>query len=79
MVLVAIPTREELIANNKTEEQIRDHVGCDSLGYLSMEGTLRSVDEKPPERTYCDACFSGQYPEPFEEPVKVKPLPLLQR
>jgi amidophosphoribosyltransferase len=76
---IDIPTREELIANNKTEDEIRDHVGCDSLGYLSLEGTLRSVDEKPPERTYCDACFSGQYPVPFEEPVKVKPLPLLQR
>lgn len=76
---IDIPTREELIASNKTLEEIREHVGCDSLGYLSLEGMLRSVDEKPPERTYCDACFSGQYPVPFEEPVKVKPLPFLQR
>jgi amidophosphoribosyltransferase len=28
---------------------------------------------------YCDACFSGKYPVPFEQPVKVKPLPVLQR
>jgi amidophosphoribosyltransferase len=76
---IDIPTREELIASNKTLEEIRAHVGCDSLGYLSLEGMLRSVDEKPPERTYCDACFSGRYPVPFEEPVKAKPLPFLQR
>lgn len=54
------PTKEELIANNMTVEEIRKYIGADSLRYLSMEGLLKSV---PHDRGgYCTACFSGQYP-----------------
>ena len=74
---IDIPTSEELIANHRTEEEIRDYVDCDSLGYLSLEGMLQSIDER--RNVYCDACFSGNYAVPFEEPIKVKPLPMLQR
>src|SRR4051812_5781112 len=41
------PTREELIGSHQTVEQIRDFVGADSLGYLSLEGLYRSVDTRP--------------------------------
>jgi amidophosphoribosyltransferase len=75
---IDIPTAEELIANNKTLEEIRDFTGCSSLGYISLQGMLRAVDEHPPERTYCDACFSGQYPIEVEEPLRIKPLPMLR-
>jgi amidophosphoribosyltransferase len=53
------PSRSELIAASHSIDQIRDHLGVDSLGYLSLEGTLRAVggDER-----FCHACFSGQYP-----------------
>jgi len=55
------PTREELIASTHTIDQIRDHLGVDSLGYLSLEGMLNAAG---PEDRYCHACFSGQYPIP---------------
>jgi amidophosphoribosyltransferase len=74
---IDIPTVEELIASSRTEEETRQFVQCDSLGYLSLEGMLAAIDERV--NVYCDACFSGRYPVPFEEPVKVKPLPMLQR
>jgi amidophosphoribosyltransferase len=38
------PTREELIGSSHSVEQIRDYIGADSLGYLSLEGLYRSVD-----------------------------------
>ncbi len=56
------PTREELIAANLDLEQIREHLGVDSLGYLSLDGMLRSVPDGP--HGFCHACFSGDYPTP---------------
>ena len=41
-------------------EQIREHVGADSLGYLSMAGTVSATGQT--EDRLCTACFSGQYP-----------------
>jgi amidophosphoribosyltransferase len=38
------PTREELIGSSHSVEQIRDYIGADSLGYLSLEGLYQSVD-----------------------------------
>lgn len=52
-------TREELIADNKDVERIREYMGADSLGYLSREGLLAPL--KRPE-DFCHACFSGEYP-----------------
>ncbi|MCH6558225.1 MAG: amidophosphoribosyltransferase, partial [Nitrospirae bacterium] len=54
------PTRGELIASTHTVEQIRQHLGVDSLGYLSLEGLHAAVERK--STGYCDACFSGAYP-----------------
>lgn len=56
---IDFPTREELIAGTRSVEQIREFVGADSLGYLSLEG-LRSPFKDP--ASFCAACFSGQYP-----------------
>src|SRR6476661_3593855 len=53
------PTREELIASTHSIEEIRQFLGVDSLGYLSLEGMLRAAG---PNSEYCHACFSGQYP-----------------
>ncbi len=62
---VDIPTRRELIAARLSVEEIRDHIGADSLGYLSLEGMLAAVGRDGP---MCHACFSGRYPvEPEEE------------
>ncbi len=54
------PTREELIAANITIEEIARHIGVDSLGYLSLDGMLKSVPDGP--HGFCHACFSGDYP-----------------
>ena len=56
------PTREELIAANLDLEQIRQHLGVDSLGYLSLDGMLNAVPDGP--HGFCHACFSGDYPTP---------------
>jgi amidophosphoribosyltransferase len=52
----------ELIAASKSRDEIRDFIGADSLGYLSIKGVLAALD-LPYER-FCFACFDGRYPEP---------------
>ena len=61
------PSKEELIANNKTVDEIRDYLGCDSLAYLSKEALLDSVSHK--NGGYCTACFTGNYPIPIEAKI----------
>lgn len=53
------PTREELIANNKSINKIREFIGANSLKYLKIEDLKKSVS-KPQD--YCCACFDGKYP-----------------
>jgi len=57
------PSRRELIGALKTTDEIRDFLGVDSLGYLSLEGLL-ACEREP--RDFCHACFSGQYPIPVD-------------
>lgn len=64
---IDFPTREELIANDRSVEEIRDYLGVDSLHYLSVEGMLSCVCQ--PADHYCTACFTGQYPMPVDRPV----------
>ncbi|MEW5868040.1 MAG: amidophosphoribosyltransferase [Chloroflexota bacterium] len=56
---VDMGTYEELIAHQMTVEQIRQHIGCDSLHYLSLPGMLRALGRS---EGYCNACFTGDYP-----------------
>jgi amidophosphoribosyltransferase len=71
----------ELIAATHSEEQIREFIGADTLGYLSIRGVLAAL-ELPYER-FCFACFDGRYPDPvpydaasrkfiLEEPIAVR-------
>lgn len=53
------PYRSELIGAKKSIEEIREAIGCDSLGYLSMEGMYSCFKEKC---GYCVGCFNGIYP-----------------
>jgi amidophosphoribosyltransferase len=82
------PTREELIASHHTVTQIRDFVGADSVGYLSLPGLYTSVEgvgkgtgvSSTAEATgkgFCDACFSGNYPIDPEPPVRARQLRLI--
>jgi len=61
---VDMATRRELIAAQKTIPQIRDFIGADTLGYLSLDGLMRSVDL--PRNNFCTACFTGDYPIPVQ-------------
>ncbi len=54
------PTREELIAAVKPVEEIRQFLGADSLGYLSLESLRRAVDDT--EGKFCTSCYTGTYP-----------------
>jgi amidophosphoribosyltransferase len=63
---IDFPTSEELIAHNRSVEQIREFLEVDSLAYLSLEGMLAC--EKGPPRDYCTACWSGKYKIPIDQP-----------
>ena len=63
---VDTPQREKLLAATMSEEEMRDHLGIDSLKFISLNGLYRAVGEAkgrdPNAPQYCDACFSGEYP-----------------
>ena len=56
--------KSELIASSMSVEEIRKHIGADSLGYLSLEGLLASAGMH--RSHYCRACFTGIYPVPVQ-------------
>ncbi len=55
------PTKEELIANRMSVEEIRRFIGADSLYYLSLEGMLNAAN-KFKQKGFCTACFTENYP-----------------
>ena len=61
---VDMATRQELIAAQKTIPEIRDFIGADSLGYLSIDGLVKAV--ALPRDIFCTACFTGDYPMPVQ-------------
>jgi len=61
---VDMATRWELIAAQKSVPEIRDFIGADSLGYLSIEGLIKAV--ALPREIFCTACFTGNYPIPVQ-------------
>jgi amidophosphoribosyltransferase len=65
---VDTPKRRQLIASEKSVDEIRKYIGADTLGYLSSEGLHRAVGATAGKK-FCDACFSLKYPtELFEDP-----------
>jgi amidophosphoribosyltransferase len=61
---VDMASRWELIAAHKSVDEVRDFIGADSLGYLSLDGLVRSVGL--PRDNFCMACFTGDYPIPVQ-------------
>jgi len=57
---VDTPTREELIASSSAPEEICKYIGADSLGYVSLGGLKRAVDDT--KNSYCTSCYTGVYP-----------------
>ncbi len=58
---VDTPSKNQLIAANKSVDEIREYIGADSLAYLSLEG-LRKAAGEGDEKFYCTACYTGKYP-----------------
>ncbi len=56
-----VDKKENLIAYNKTVEQIRQEIGADTLEYLSLD-SLREITKPCKVKGFCDGCFTGKYP-----------------
>src|SRR5262249_9657139 len=65
---IDFPSPSELVATNRTVEQIRQFLEVDSLSYLSLEGMLACAKQRSDH--YCSCCFSGNYPMPVDTPVE---------
>jgi amidophosphoribosyltransferase len=61
--------RKDLIAYEKSVEEIRAHNGADSLAYLSMDNLIEAVGH--PKQNFCRACFDGEYPIQIPLDMKV--------
>jgi amidophosphoribosyltransferase len=57
---IDMSTREEMIAHDRSIDEIAAELGADSLAYLSIEGVYEAVGT--PREAHCDACFTGDYP-----------------
>ena len=57
---VDMSTREEMVAHERSVDEIAAELGCDTLAYLSLEGVYEAVNGT--RANHCDACFTGDYP-----------------
>jgi len=67
---VDMATQDQLIAANLSVEEIREHIGADSLGYLSPKGLIKAIGV--PRSKFCMACFVGEYPTELPEGCHVR-------
>ena len=68
---VDTPSKKQLIAANKTVQQIREYIDADSLAYLSLEGMKQACGEGE-SLQYCTACYTGKYPTAFVDVGEIK-------
>ncbi len=65
------PEKSQLMANNYSVEEMAKHIGVDSLAFISVDGMYRAVGvdqgRQGESRSYCDACFTGEYPIPLTD------------
>src|SRR5213082_300930 len=69
---VDTPSKRQLIAANKSVEEIRDYIGADSLAYLSLEGMKVACGDGE-KTTYCTACYTGKYPTNWVDADEITP------
>ena len=69
---VDTPSKKQLIAANKTVEEIREYIGADSLSYLSVEGLKKACGEGV-KTSYCTACYTGKYPTSWVDVDEIQP------
>ncbi len=70
---VDTPEKSQLIASNKSLEEIREYIGADSLAYLSIKG-LREACAEGEKTTYCTSCYTGIYPTEFISVDQIQPV-----
>jgi amidophosphoribosyltransferase len=75
---VDTPSKRELIAANKSVEEIREFIGADSLSYLSLEGLKKACGEGE-KTTYCTACYTGVYPTNWVDVEEIQPAVAIKR
>ena len=69
---VDTPSKRELIAANKSVQEIREFIGADSLAYLSLAGLKKACGHG--EKTiYCSACYTGVYPTNWVDVEEIQP------
>ena len=69
---VDTPDKKQLIAANKSVDEIREYIGADSLAYLSLEGMKEACGEGE-VTTYCTACYTGKYPTKLVDVEEIQP------
>lgn len=67
-------TQEQLIASSHSVDEIRDHIGADSLAYLSLDGMVRATGAD--KSGFCLACFDGEYPIDIPDAVRTGKMAL---
>jgi amidophosphoribosyltransferase len=70
---VDTPSKKQLIAANKSIEEIREYIGADSLAYLSLAGLKRACGEGE-SLSYCSACYTGNYPTDIIDVEEILPV-----
>ena len=69
---VDTPSKKELIAANKSVEEIREFIGADSLAYLSLAGLKKACGDGE-KTTYCTACYTSVYPTSWVDVEDIQP------
>jgi len=69
---VDTPSRKELIAANKSVDEICQYIGADTLAYLSVEGLKKACGEGD-QTTYCTACYTRRYPTSWVDVEEIQP------
>jgi amidophosphoribosyltransferase len=69
---VDTPSKRQLIAANKSVDEICDYIGADSLAYLSLDGLKKACGEGEGLR-YCTACYTGKYPTEIIDVEEIAP------
>jgi amidophosphoribosyltransferase len=67
---VDTPDRSQLLAADRTDEEMRDVLACDTLACLDLDGALRATGADP--SGFCTGCVSGRYPLPVGPPPPVQ-------
>jgi len=69
---VDTPSKNQLIAANKSVDEIRQYIRADSLAYLSLEGLKKACGEGE-KTSYCSACYTGKYPTSIVDVEEILP------